>query len=117
MTPQYPQRPSVASRAAYGLQDPSAPPTREIRMVYHHANGDSHVSIFRRGASRGSAYYNPITHQHMGANGGGNSRYQSSKYGGGAPQASKGGAQGGYQPYSEQQQYEAQRRRVTPQWY
>lgn len=84
-------------------------PTREIRMVYHNANGvnpnDSRISIFagRGGHSRGlGAYYNPITHTQM-QSGAAGARYHSR----GQPSSN-----GGYHEYS------AQRRRVTPgHWY
>ena len=84
-------------------------PNREIRMVYHKANGDSRVSIFARGPQASANYYNPITHQAMESAAG--SRYHSRNQ----PQQSN-----GYQqtPRSLAAQYTAQRRRVTPShWY
>jgi len=77
-------------------------PGREIRMVYHHPNGDSRVSIFARGnVSRGgygAGGYNPITHSQMGTR---EPRYRN-------PQEQD----------SISSQYTAQRRRVTPShWY
>lgn len=84
-------------------------PSREIRMVYHKANGDSRVSIFARDGTRGQHYYNPITHQAMEAAAG--SKYHSRKQ----PTQSEAYPQ----PSSfAAQQYSAQRARVTPShWY
>ena len=86
-------------------------PSREIRMVYHKPNGDTRVSIFARGGTRGMAYYNPITHQSIDAAGGAaGSRYHSRNQ----PMLSNGYPA----PRSLAQQYTAQRRRVTPShWY
>lgn len=82
-------------------------PNREIRMVYHKANGDSRVSIFARGPQASQHYYNPITHQDMGSAAAG-SRYHSRNQ----PQNSQ------VYPRSLAAQYTAQRRRVTPShWY
>ena len=85
------------------------PPSREIRMVYHRPNGESRVSIFNRGQTRGQAYYNPITHQAMDSAAAG-SRYHTRNQPTNALYP---------QPRSlAAQQYTAQRRRVTPShWY
>ena len=93
MTPQ--QQQHAAAAALYGQHHQGAgqvPPSREIRMVYHAPNAaaqDSRVSIFARGA------YNPITHTQM---------YTANSK--------------AYGQQSRQQDYSAQRRRVTPgHWY
>jgi len=89
MTPQ--QQQHAAAAALYGQHHQGAgqvPPSREIRMVYHAPNAaaqDSRVSIFARGA------YNPITHTQM---------YTANSK--------------AYGQQSRQQDYSAQRRRVTP---
>ncbi|KOO30842.1 protein kinase domain containing protein [Chrysochromulina tobinii] len=89
---------------AYGAQYPgqypvagagAVPPSREIRMVYHAPNGNpnsSRASIFARGG------YNPITHAQMHT--GASQAYRLSNH------------------YQQQQEYSAQRARVTPShWY
>ena len=83
-------------------------PNREIRMVYHKANGDTRVSIFARGPQASQNYYNPITHQAMESAAAG-SRYHSRNQPMHGSQA---------YPRSLAAQYTAQRRRVTPShWY
>ena len=90
--------------------DPHHNPSREIRMVYHKPNGDSRVSIFARGGTRGHAYYNPITHQANDFSQAAGSKYHSRNQ----PMLSNGYPA----PRSLAQQYTAQRRRVTPShWY
>jgi len=84
-------------------------PNREIRMVYHKANGDSRVSIFARGPQASQHYYNPITHQAMDSAAAPGSRYHSRNQ---PTQNSQ------VYPRSLAAQYTAQRRRVTPShWY
>lgn len=65
VVPTYRQAPPTHSDSRrsnpYGYAPPT--PSGEIRMVQHTANGQSRVQVFDRFASRGQAYYNPITHQ------------------------------------------------------
>ena len=78
-------------------------------MVYHKPNGESRVSIFARGQTRGQAYYNPITHHAMDSAAG--SRYHTRNQPTHSSQAYP-------PPRSLAQQYTAQRRRITPShWY
>lgn len=103
--PRYPGVPMTPQQQhAYGAQYPgqypvagagAVPPSREIRMVYHAPNGNpnsSRASIFARGG------YNPITHAQMHT--GASQAYRLSNH------------------YQQQQEYSAQRARVTPShWY
>ena len=85
-------------------------PSREIRMVYHKPNGESRVSIFQRGQTRGHAYYNPITHQAM----------DSASLAAGSHYHNRNQPASQSRAYNANiaNQYTAQRRRVTPShWY